>query len=188
MMLEFYNCILKISKSNCSQHQLMCNYTNILKLFGSIFLAFLTIYCNAQGSWDIGYINVDSINRQHVGMIVRLDFKSINPFTSSDGQRHIRSYIGTKDTGSVSIDKSLITLIERRKIYVDHGSYNDQYLECINCRQDSLFIYDAKILGVDQQIIHFQIDIEIKKDNQLLKKQVSILVDRSKLDGLMYKL
>jgi hypothetical protein len=161
----------------------------MLKLLSSTFFVFVTTFCNAQGSWNIGYIQVDSINKEHIGQAVRIDFKSINPWTGPDGQRYIRSYVGTKDTGTVTIDTSLFILAERRKIYVDHGSYSDQYLECISCKQESLFIFDAKILYVDQQSIYFQIDIEIKKSDQFLTKEVKILrIDRNKLDGVMYKL
>lgn len=167
----------------------VCNYFNMLKLLSSTFLVFLTISCNAQGSWDIGYIKVDSINKNHLGLTVRVDFKSSNAWTSPDGQRHIRSYVGTKDTGTVTIDTTLFILAEQRKIYVDHGGYSDQYLECINCKQESLFIYDTRIVDLDEQSIQFQLDLEIKKNGQTLKKETrTVRIHRNKLDGVMYKL
>src|ERR1700741_2135732 len=125
----------------------------MLKLLNSTILVFLAILCNAQGSWNIGYIKIDSINKNHSGLIVRIDFKSNNAWTSPGGQRHIRSYIGAKDTGTLTIDTTLFILAERRKIYVDHGSYTDQYLECINCKQEALFIYDATIIDLAEQTI-----------------------------------
>ncbi|NJO25810.1 MAG: hypothetical protein HC867_08710 [Bacteroidia bacterium] len=161
----------------------------MLKLLSSIFLILLTAFCNAQGSWDIGYLNVDSISKGHLGKIVRIDFKSTNAWISPDGQRHIRSFVGTKDTASLTIDTTLLILAERRKIYVDHGGYSDQYLECISCKNESLFIYDAMIVSLDDQTIQFQLDIEIKRPGQLLKKETkSLRIDRNKLDGVMYKL
>jgi len=149
----------------------------------------LTMFCNAQGSWDIGYIKVDSIDRSHLGKVVRIDFKSNNAWTSPDGQRDIRSYVGTRDTGTLTIDTTLFVLAERRKIYVDHGGYSDQYLECINCKQESLFIYDTRIIDLDEQSIHFQLNIEIKRTGQTLKKETrTVRIGRNKLDGVMYKL
>lgn len=159
------------------------------KLLSSIILIFLSAFCNAQGSWNIGYLKVDSINKNHIGKIVRIDFKSTNPWISPDGQRGIRSYVGIRDTGTVTIDTTLFILVERRKIYVDHGGYSDQYLECINCKQESLFIYNAKIVDINEQSIQFQLDLEIKKSEQTLKKETkTIRIDRNKLDGVMYKL
>lgn len=161
----------------------------MFKLFCSTFLLLLTILCNAQGSWNIGYIQVDSINKNHIGQVVRIDFKSSNPRTIPDGQRDIRSYVGTRDTGMLTIDKTVFKLAERRKIYVDHGSYSDQYLECINCNQGSFFIYDAKIVDVDEQSIQFQLDVETKNTDQSIKKETKTLrISRGHLDGVMYKL
>ena len=161
----------------------------MIKLLICVFLVFLTTQCNAQGSWNIGYLEVDSISEAHVGKTVRLDFKSVNGWTGLKGPRHIRSYIETKDTASVTIDGTLYLLAERRKIYVDHGSYSDQYLECINCSQRTLFIYDAKIINVDTHFIQFQLDLEIKRAGQSTIKEPQIIrIDKSNLDGVMYRL
>lgn len=161
----------------------------MLKLLGSTVLVSLAIFCKAQGSWDIGYIKVDSINMSHIGQIVRIDFKSTSAWTSTDGQRHIRSYVGTKDTGTIAIDKAFFKLAERRKIYVDHGLYAEQYLECINCKQESIFIYDATILELEELTISFQLDIETKRKDKVVKKETkTVRINRNKLDGVMYKL
>lgn len=161
----------------------------MLKLLSSAILVSLTIFCTAQGSWNIGYIKVDSINKNHTGLTVRIDFKSNNDWKSPDGQRHIRSYVETKDTGTLTIDTLLFIFAERRKIYVDHGGYTDQYLECINCKQESLFVYDATILGLDNQTILFQFDLETKRTGKTLRKETrTVRIDRNKLDGVMYKL
>ena len=161
----------------------------MLKLLSSIIIIFLTVYCNAQGSWDIGYLHVDSINEHHIGHVVRIDFKSNDPWNKSNGPRGIRSYVGMKDTGVVSIDTSEYILVERRKIYVDHGSYGDQYLECISCNQEPVFIFDAKILDVDPAYIRFQIDMEIRRGDNQIKQEIRIVrIERKKLDGVMFRL
>lgn len=159
----------------------------MLKLISSIFFVFLTICCNAQGSWDIGYLRVDTIGEKHIGRTVRLDFKSNNAWTNNDGSRGIRTYIGIKDTARIIIDTTSYILVERRKIYVDDGSYSDQYLECINCKSKVL-IFDATILEVDNTSILFNLEVETVNNNQVTDKQVrTVRVDRSKLDGVMYR-
>ena len=154
-----------------------------------IFFIGFTILCNAQGSWDIGYIQVDSISKEHVGRVVRVDFKSNNPFISPDGNRYTRSYVGAKDTAELTIDTTLVILTERREIYVDHGDYSKQFLECINCENVSMKIFDAQILEVDHKSIIFQLDIEIVKDDKVKRNQTKIIkIDKNVLDGVMYKL
>jgi hypothetical protein len=171
------------------QLPIVCNYSSMLKLISAILLLFTTVFGYAQGSWNIGYLKADSINKSHVGKIVRIDFKSFHPWTSPDGRRHIRSYVETKDTGSVKIDTILHVFAERRKIYVDHGDYDDQYLECINCHQKTCIIYDAVIAALDEQSILFRVDLEIKESGKAIKKETkTIYIDRNKLDGVMYKL
>jgi hypothetical protein len=149
----------------------------------------MTMFCKGQGGWNIGYLKVDSISKDHIGKRVRIDFKSSYAWTSPDRLRHIRSYVGTKDTGSITIDTTLLIIVERRKIYVDYGDYNDQYLECINCKHESVFIYDAIILDFDDQAIKFQFDIETKRIDQTVTKDTkTVFIDRKQLDGVMYML
>lgn len=163
--------------------------SNMLKPVSFILFLFLTIFCNAQGSWNIGYIKVDSISQKHVGQIVRVDFRSSNPSIRLDVQRGIRSYVGMKDTGILTIDTISYVLAERRKIYVDHGSYDDQYLECLNCKQQMLLIYDAKIIGVDEKSILFLLNIEFKSKDHAIDKQNKIArIDRGILDGVILRL
>ncbi len=147
------------------------------------------MFCYAQGAWDIGYLKVDSINRSHIGKSVRIDFKSTNAWIGSDGERDVRSYVGTKDTGTITIDTTLLILAERRKIYVDHGGYSDQFLECISCKHRSVVIYDAMILDLDDQGVTFQLNIETKRTYQAVVNETrTVRIDKSKLDGVMYKL
>lgn len=160
----------------------------MFRLVSLILCIGLTTFCNAQGSWDIGYIHVDSINETHIGRVVRIDFKSINSGTSPNGQLNIRSYVGTKDTSTLTIDTTLFVLAERRKIYVDHGSYSDQFLECISCKDGAMLIYDSKIIEVNKNSILFQLDIETTNRTDVKRKETKFVgIDRSKLDGVMYK-
>ena len=165
------------------------NNVKMFKLISAIFLLSLTTSCNAQGSWNIGYLKVDSINSAHIGKVVRIDFKTERPLSRPSSQRSIRSFVQFTDTGKVTIDSSIFLLAERRKIYVDHGSYNDQYLECINSTQAPLFIYDATIAAVTERAIQFRLNIEIgKKSNPTKKETQFVWIDRNSLDGAMYEL
>lgn len=161
----------------------------MLKLFSLSFFTLFATFCKAQGTWNIGYIQIDSLNKNHIGQVVRIDFKSLNAPINSEGQRHIRSYVGTKDIDTITIDKTLIVLAERRKIHIDHGDYNDQFLECTNCKNETILIYDAKILEINSKSILFQLDIETKKGYEVKQKEIKLVtIDRKKLDGVMYKL
>jgi hypothetical protein len=164
--------------------------SNMLRLICLIPLIFLAIFSNAQGSWNIGYIPVDSINAGHIGRTVKIDFRTPVVDGKPPADRNIRSYVEIKDTVFMNIDSTLFHIAERRKIYVDHGSYRDQFLECINCQNLILRIYDAEILEVDQTTILFSFETEInrqssEKPDKTLK---TVRIERVKLDGVMYKL
>ena len=148
----------------------------------------LTTLCPAQGSWNIGYIRVDTIGKQHIGQVVRIDFKSNSTWINTNGPRSIRLYTGITDTASIIMDSISYILVERRKIHVDNGSFNNQYLECLNCL-DRTTIYNAKILNVDDVSIEFQFEIVKEvKDKPVEKQNKTIRVDKAKLDGVMIKI
>src|SRR5690349_3142018 len=99
----------------------------MLRLISLVTLIFLALSSHAQGSWDIGYIPIDSVSDRHIGREVKIDFKT----RIADGKslaRHMRSYIETRDTALITVDTVLLRVMERRKINVDHGSYDDQFL------------------------------------------------------------
>ena len=160
----------------------------MFKFLSSILFVILTISCSAQGSWDIDFIPVDTINTQHIGQIVRIDFKTNNHLKNSKGQRSIRSYVGKKDTGTVTINTTLFIFAERREIFVDHGSYSDQYLKCLNCNKESVLIHDAKIISVNKKFIEFHFDLTITAaDKTIRKESKTATIDRSLLDGVLYQ-
>ncbi len=118
-----------------------------------------------------------------------MDFRSNYPSRSGDNYRSVRSYVGTIDTGTITIDTMLAIFAERRKIYSDHGSYSDQFLECINCKSERVFVYDSKILKVDEREIRFELSFEREDGSPKdFKEKKIITVDRRKLNGVMYKL
>jgi hypothetical protein len=159
------------------------------KLLFLMFLILSTLSSKSQGGWNIGYIKIDSINKTHIGQKVKVDFKSV-PKEIPNTLRSIRSYVGTKDTGSITIDSTLLILLERRVIYVDHGSYDDQFLECLNCKDSTFSVMEAVIMDINQYSIIFNFEIQSSKQNprKSYKFFKEVRVSKASLDGLMYKL
>ena len=97
----------------------------------SILFTFLILSFNsfifAQGGWNIGYLKVENINKNDIGKTFRIDFKSDK---IKEKDPFIRSYFSTKDSNFLFIDNNKIKFIEERKIHVDSGYYNDQFLIC----------------------------------------------------------
>jgi hypothetical protein len=142
----------------------------------------------AQGSWNIGYLPVDSITRLHQVRMVKIDFRSF-VHNEHPGKRLVRSYVGTGDTGSLFIDTALLRFAEIRKIYIEHGSYSDQYLICLNPRYAGLRIDEAEIWEVAQQTIAFRMEIVSGDVGSVKAHKLSklVLIKKADLDGVMYK-
>jgi len=153
---------------------------------------FLELIAFAQGSWDIGYTKVDSIKSIDIGKIVQIDFKHQGDLKEKRNSWSIRDYVVSKDTGKIILDGKKEILFERRRIYVDHGSFNDQYLEIKS--EDNGYskrIYYATLLKIERDRLKFSVNIEtfVVKEEQKgirIKTEVKeIWIDRKDLDGLM---
>lgn len=125
------------------------------------------------------------------GRQVKIDFKNpgINKTT-----RQIRHYVEPEDTGQITIEGNSIDLIERRKIYVDHCSYKDQYLETPGYSDYRILrIYDSEILEVKNDSILFRLYLEIytTRKNKIagdpVRQIVTSRIGKNKLDGVMIK-
>jgi hypothetical protein len=174
-------------RSFTKPRSVVCSDSNILKLISATLLVLLTFIGHAQGGWNIGYLPVDSISKNHIGRVVRPDFKTKNPWLNAAGQRGIRSYVGTTDTGIVTIDTTTLMLAERRKIYADHGSYSEQYLECLNCENGAFLVYDAEIKDVDERSIELLLLVEVKEPGKSKSRQTrTVRLLKEKLDGVMF--
>ena len=149
----------------------------------------------SQGGWNIGYIEVDSIAEKDISRQVKIDFKRNYSLVQDIEKKSIRYFIEPQDTTLINIDGNTIKLIERRKIYVDHGNYNDQYLESLDFVDNRLMkIYNSEIVEVRRDSILFKLDLELY--SKMKGKWISIpfiktilsWIDKEKLDGVMYKL
>ena len=160
----------------------------------TIIVAFGEFTAFAQGSWDIGYIEVDSIPISDVGRAVKLDFKHIWAEQGEPRSKLIRNYVTPEDTNQIIVDGNKVNLIEKRKIYVDHGSFRDQYLELESKDPNlSIRIYDSVLQGIEKDKLKFSIVIEtfeVKKEKlgkKVKTETFEIWVDKKDLNGLMVK-
>lgn len=85
--------------------------------------------CYSQGAWNMQYYPLDSLNDAFEGKEIRVDLKK-SDLDVYDSEVNIRRHFNTNDSAYVTIDNKSKLLIERWKIYVDHGVLSDQYLEC----------------------------------------------------------
>ena len=154
-----------------------------LALFIFLILSLKT-FVFAQGGWNIGYLKIGDITKTDIGKTFRADFKSEK---SKEKDASIRDYIRTKDSNFLSIDNKKLEFVEYRKIYVDAGYYEDQFLICKKC-DAPLRISDMLLLGIKEEILVFIADFELeindKSDKINFKKEIEI--SRNQLDGLIF--
>ena len=153
-----------------------------------IFLIFLgKLGALAQGSWDIGYIEVDSITFSDIGKLVKIDFRhNLSPDKKSI-PKGIRDFLSPQDTLTLIYDSQELTFIEKRKIYVDHGSYNDQFLELKNKNLSfNSRIYNSKLLKIEDNKFMFEITIEAESKSNL--STINLWIDKKYLDGVMIQI
>ncbi|MBD3637593.1 MAG: hypothetical protein HUJ25_09590 [Crocinitomicaceae bacterium] len=160
-----------------------------------IIVWFIGANCFAQGSWDIGYVEIDSLNSDHLNTQIKLDFKHDWVEIKQPEKKGIRHYVSPKDTAYLLINNQKTVLIERRAIYVDHGSFNDQYLEIENYNEAlSSRIYDTEIIQLEADRIKVRVVIKNykMKNEKIIEELESVIVefwiDKEKLDGIMIKL
>jgi len=73
---------------------------------------------------------------------------------------------------------------------LNNGSYNDQYLECVNYKGLNIRLYDAEILDVDEQSILFKIELRLQVKGSVKPERIKkvVRIEIAMLDGLMYQL
>ena len=95
----------------------------------------------------------------------------------------------------ISFDGEEIKVVEKRGIYVDHGSFADQYLEIVD--QDNPLverIYDTRLIEIAGDRLKFLISIDSydkhskRRDEKIDSTVKEIWVNRRSLDGLMIKI
>ena len=129
-----------------------------------ILIGFIGTNCFSQGSWNIGYVEIGSLNSDYLNTQIKLDFKHDCPKIKKWKRRSLRHYVAPEDTAYLLINNSKTVLTERRKIYVDHGSFNDQFLEIENYDKNiSKRIYDTEIVQLEKDSIKVRVVIQYYK-------------------------
>lgn len=162
--------------------------------FLTVLITFIAFTAFAQGSWDIGYIEIDSIQISDVGRTVKLDFRHTWPGQVEPALKSVRKYVSPEDTSQIILDGKKVDVIEKRKIYVDHGAFDDQYLALESEDPNlSLRIYDTILLEIEKDRFKFYIVIETfrnrqEKPGEKIKTETSeIWIDKKDLDGLIVR-
>jgi S-adenosylhomocysteine hydrolase len=150
--------------------------------------------CFSQGSWDIGYVEIDSLNSDYLNTQIKLDFKHDWLKIKKPEKRSVRHYVMPEDTAYILINNGKTVLTERREIYVDHGSFNNQYLEIENYDKNiSKRIYDTEIVQLEKDRMMIRVVIQYyEMKNEKIKEElesetVEFWIDKDKLDGIMIK-
>ncbi|MBD8083136.1 hypothetical protein [Chryseobacterium caseinilyticum] len=154
--------------------------------FGLLLFFILSLNSNvsAQGGWDIGYLKIENITKDQIGRTFRIDFKSNK---LKEKEPSIRSYFQTKDSNFMLIDGTKIEFVEVRKINVDSGYYEEQFLLCKKCKSP-LRILDMVLSEIKEEtlifIADFEMEINDKSDKINFKKEIE--VHRNELEGLLF--
>ncbi len=154
----------------------------------------LSFFAFCQGSWNIGYIEVDSIETSHIGKSVKIDFRHHSSERNTSSKR-VRSYVTPEDTTTITLNERQLRVTEKRNIYVDHGSFDDQYLEILdddNALVDR--IYDTRLIEIEADKFKFLITVETYKiltkerEKKIDSKAMEVWINKGSLDGLMVKI
>ena len=165
------------------------------------FLIFMSLNVFAQGGWDIGYVVLDSITGLQIGEKIKIDFKKENVQKENIKKRLKKNgiefspiwYIRKMDSVQLKIENEDYFIYEVRKIGVDYGYYNDQYLILENgSNQKKLKVFDSEILNVKNDKILFRLFIGLRKkhtrDSQLNDLTFKdVWIDKKLIDGVLYK-
>lgn len=88
----------------------------------------------AQGSVDIEYFSIDSINSSFIGKEIRIDFKSLEK--SEADQPKIAKSALFGDTFSLEINNKKTVFIEKWVFYIDEKRLKDQSFRSRNLHSD----------------------------------------------------
>lgn len=145
----------------------------------------------SQGGWTIGYIEVDTLNEKHVGMIVKPDFAHDWKEEGWHPEGITRGYVVRRDTAQINLKNKNLTVYERRKIYPDSGLFRSQFLES----EDGKYrFHEGVISKIEENQIQFTLLVEELTLNRKKKKikwsshrLETIWIEKEKLDGVMFE-
>lgn len=159
----------------------------LLLAFSFISLVFQE--CYSQGTWDMLYYPLDSLNDSFLEKEIRIDLKKTELDVYKD-KTNIRRHFNTSDSAYVIIDKKKVLLKERWRIYTDHGVLGDQYLECIVSGRKKHALREIYLKSVDDNFLILEGNFyKISADGKfLLGKRKVFQVSKNVIKGFLTKI
>lgn len=152
---------------------------------------FLNAYC--QGSWNMKYLPIDSLNNSFIYKSIKLDFKSNEKDTLTKKMQRV--LLSKRDVIDLKIGGILIKFIEKWELYVDHGSLRDQYLESIDeFDSKKIHIKDIFLESINGSLFTFEVSMEFvdvcdsKTPIKELSKKEKVVIDKSKIKGFLIRI
>jgi hypothetical protein len=139
----------------------------------------------AQGSWNIKYLPIDSLNGSYVGKEIRIDFKSFSTDTLNESPEWMeRKLLSKEDTIKLIANGMCKSYKESWKLYPDHGVLSDQSLVCLD-KHEWVQIREIYLVSISDNSI--AIDFLAYDSKGLKKKQKSVLC-KCDIKGILIKL
>ena len=165
-------------------------YAALLHKMNRIYLSItltlaLVISIKAQGGWNIGYIQADSITKKYIGWKVLPDFIANSEWKEKVKSRletenpNPRYFIRGQDSSFVTIKDQEYLIREIRRIGVDYGYMKDQSVELKNKKGRTFEVYEMTLTDYKEGAV----ELEIKHR----KLEARFWIEINKLDGLIFE-
>lgn len=165
-------------------------------LMGILIIGGLTPFLlQAQGGWNIGYLECRSIEEKHIGESFKADF--LPPCRErGKANKSYRFALSRADQVTLNLDSSPTRFVECRKIHDDWGFYQEQYLESVSANADNLQvrIQGMTLKEIKRNAFHFEAVVEYirpgsrdRKTEVVRTATIPIEIKKRKLQGLMYQ-
>jgi hypothetical protein len=162
------NSITKKIKSNVTKKTLKL----IFMLLG---ISIFSQDCLSQGSVDIEYFPINSVNQSFIGKEIRIDFKSANNV-------NVPTSILTRDTFTLKIKNDSIKFIEKWLMYADEVLLREQSFRSRDLN-NAIQIYELILEHIDAASITvsatiYDMDstyIEMDKKIEIIKKNINTI-------------
>ncbi len=162
-----------------------------MRVFILIFFLFNSVsLVVAQGSWDLGYVSIASIQNGWMNKEIRLDFKSSKSdiITGNISVFKIRDLLSKNDKVTLEVDGQNIELIEDWKFYVDHGALKDQTLQIKNKQQ---VIREQFVESIHDSTIvvkmNFYKPANCKTQKMTLSESKLVTIDKKLIKGVLFR-
>lgn len=155
---------------------------NILFVLGSFFSCLSVV---AQGSWDLKYFPLDSLNDSFIGKELRIDFKSGITAESEFFDSNVRTIFLRRDTVALRLFDQVIRFVENWKIYADHGALSDQTLRSVGgSEHEQIIIKEIFARAIDGYLLTVDVYIYRPGSNERVGAR-EIKIDRSLIAGVI---